>query len=1128
MATAYLGRGLQGVADVGNASAISAQYLATTVNAIRTSGYSTTGVGAGVYASDSQATSTLAAAHPRFCKQSADGRYWRLLPETSGFISVMQGGAVGNGSTDDYAAIQAAINYGLSLGGATIYFPAGTYKVNTTPTITHGKGINLLGEGPDRSIISAGAFPAMATVGYWRSRVTGIGFWCDGNTTGGAFQLDGEPDGSFGSQGIVFTNCYFFGNYSSKYAFTNCRVAGGSGQGSENVWIGCGFAGTRAVAGDAAFLCNGSNALNNTILGCNFQAFTTGVLVTAGNVDVLHCGFQAIYAYDNIVNGGYDVDNSSGTSGDTVTMTGCRTESLQIYNGGGSLANISNFGQQQGLVSGWSSGAKVLNQLVQGQTAAGNVKAYRCTTAGTTSGSAPVWPESGTVADGSVVWTQLDFNVFNNVNGKISYGQMQLGQFGGASRTFIEHVNVTRDDCFAFGQFTSNNEGPHFSDLTLGGVPPPGSPLRPIKYGNNAPGLNTSTNVTNFGNRAAVWSGGSGGATSYDLIIRRGGGGAAYKTQNWFETTGGWSFGNVIFDDIFYGPASAEGVVFFVTDGTPGSSPLTGGGTGCLAVRQNGAWRAIATGSGAGGVADGDKGDITVSSSGATWTIDNGAVSLAKMAGVATGTVFYRKTAGTGDPEVQTLATLKTDLGLSGTNTGDQSSVSGNAGTATALQSSRNFSISGGGITAATVAFNGTANVVLSASVDAGHITLARMADVATGTVFYRKTAGTGAPEVQTLATLKTDLGLSGTNTGDQSSVSGNAGTATALQTSRNLSISGAGITAAAVGFDGTANVALSASVDAGHVTLARMANLAANSFIGNNTGVAATPLALTGTQATALLDAFTSGAKGLAPASGGGTTNFLRANGTWAAPSGSGDPEYVDLGLRPIAHWQSGSAAVPIAVGEIAPTATGTGTATTVATTNTYTATRITEYLVTTASTAAVAGFRGAANKWFMSNNANRGGFIFICRFGPATGVATTTNRCFVGMSNNTAAPTDIEPSTQTSIIGAGWDAADTNIQIMRNDATGTATKIDLGANFPVPTTDRTKIYELRMDVAPNSTTVNYRFFDLDNPAQAVTGTLTTDLPAVNALLSPRGWMSVGGTSSVIGIALATMVLQG
>jgi hypothetical protein len=40
----------------------------------------------------------------------------------------------------------------------------------------------------------------------------------------------------------------------------------------------------------------------------------------------------------------------------------------------------------------------------------------------------------------------------------------------------------------------------------------------------------------------------------------------------------------------------------------------------------------------------------------------------------------------------------------------------------------------------------------------------------------------------------------------------------------------------------------------------------------------------LTGPQVTTLLDLFTSVAKGVVPASGGGTTNFLRADGTWAA----------------------------------------------------------------------------------------------------------------------------------------------------------------------------------------------------------------------------------------------------
>lgn len=78
-------------------------------------------------------------------------------------------------------------------------------------------------------------------------------------------------------------------------------------------------------------------------------------------------------------------------------------------------------------------------------------------------------------------------------------------------------------------------------------------------------------------------------------------------------------------------------------------------------------------------------------------------------------------------------------------------------------------------------------------------------------------------------------------------------------------------------------------TIDAGVVTLAKMANIATATIIGRSTAGTGVPEALTGTQATALLDTFTSGAKGLAPASGGGTTNYLRADGAWAAPAGGG-----------------------------------------------------------------------------------------------------------------------------------------------------------------------------------------------------------------------------------------------
>jgi hypothetical protein len=72
-------------------------------------------------------------------------------------------------------------------------------------------------------------------------------------------------------------------------------------------------------------------------------------------------------------------------------------------------------------------------------------------------------------------------------------------------------------------------------------------------------------------------------------------------------------------------------------------------------------------------------------------------------------------------------------------------------------------------ITAADV--SGLASIATTpsgANLTDGTVTLAKLANVASGTLFYRKTTGTGVPELQSLATLKTDLGLVGTNTGDQ------------------------------------------------------------------------------------------------------------------------------------------------------------------------------------------------------------------------------------------------------------------------------------------------------------------------------------------------------------------------
>ena len=268
-------------------------------------------------------------------------------------------------------------------------------------------------------------------------------------------------------------------------------------------------------------------------------------------------------------------------------------------------------------------------------------------------------------------------------------------------------------------------------------------------------------------------------------------------------------------------------------------------------------------------------------------------------------------------------------------------------------------------------------------------------------------------------------------------------------------------------------------------------------------------------------------------PASGGvrliGRADAGRTVPAFLSQDGQAREVQTALSRNSAMIWKAQpSATVMSVIGGAGPTAVGTATAAVIATTNLVSYTPRLEYLVTTAATTAIAGFRGTVNAVGVGGpGAGLGGFAFVGRWGPATGVATTTSRAFFGLAAVTAAPTDVEPSTAVNCVFMGWDAADANIQLMRNDGTGTATKIDLGATFPVPTTDRTALYELAL-FSPRGTTqsVDWLVTNLVSGATA-SGTVTTDLPSTATLLAPRGWMSVGGTSAVVGIGVNSVMLD-
>lgn len=186
---------------------------------------------------------------------------------------------------------------------------------------------------------------------------------------------------------------------------------------------------------------------------------------------------------------------------------------------------------------------------------------------------------------------------------------------------------------------------------------------------------------------------------------------------------------------------------------------------------------------------------------------------------------------------------------------------------------------------------------------------------LASGRLLGRTTAGTGAAEE---IAAGTGLSLAGgtISLGATSVTAGSYGDAATVAAftvdaqGRLTAAGGASITPAAIGAAASSHAHVAADVtDFAEAVDDRVAALlvaGSNITLSYNDGAGTLTIAAAGsatdlsytastrvlassTGADATLPLFSSGDAGLAPASGGGTSNFLRADGTWAAPPGGG-----------------------------------------------------------------------------------------------------------------------------------------------------------------------------------------------------------------------------------------------
>lgn len=257
-------------------------------------------------------------------------------------------------------------------------------------------------------------------------------------------------------------------------------------------------------------------------------------------------------------------------------------------------------------------------------------------------------------------------------------------------------------------------------------------------------------------------------------------------------------------------------------------------------------------------------GNIVVSATSGSGTVTN--VSVVTANGVS-GTVANPTTTpaitlalGAITPTSVAASGSVTGSNLSGTNTGDQT-----------------ITLTGD------VTGSGTGS--FAATIGNSKVTYAKIQNVsATDKVLGRSSAGAGVVEEITctaagraliddadasaqrttlgLGTLATQNGTfsgtsSGTNTGDQT-----------ITLTGDVTGSGTG--------------SFAATIASNAVTNTKLADMAASTIKGRQAGSTGDPEDLTGTQATALLDNFTSSLKGLVPSPAGSTRKYLRSDATW------------------------------------------------------------------------------------------------------------------------------------------------------------------------------------------------------------------------------------------------------
>lgn len=314
---------------------------------------------------------------------------------------------VGDHKTDNTAELTRLLQ-----GGGIVELPPGKFVANVE--LDNVKGLVLRGSGKLATQIISGKrnTPALRINGCWYSKVEDIGFGTISGLDCGALEIDGGTE--IGIQGNTFQDLIVNGQGTqdglySRYCMTMAaKTKGEPPQGSENLYLNCHFLG----ASQACYYQWGFNALNNTFVGGNFQAYSkNGIEVICGSVQVLSVGFQSTTGYQQILNDGWDIKSTAGGAYDSIFIAGCRTESLRFAAFSWSqFPQIMSCYQMPG-IQVWSPGYQFKKDAVCQL----DGKLYLCL------------KDSDDTEFDAKDWKQVDFNVVDIVSGTVTNCTWQIG-----------------------------------------------------------------------------------------------------------------------------------------------------------------------------------------------------------------------------------------------------------------------------------------------------------------------------------------------------------------------------------------------------------------------------------------------------------------------------------------------------------------------------------------------------------------------------------------------------------------------------------------------------------------------------------------------------------------------------